>query len=128
MRDDLYRRMNEERFSELYIDSEVCKGKGSLEGTLQFKQERSSVMDVQERHFRLSQDSLFHLSSLGIGSYKGDLNPSTDLRLFNAIQESVSSKAINYIDTALNWRYMRSQRTVAAAIKYLISTHNLSRE
>lgn len=119
MSDDLYTRMNQETLDTLYSDQTVTQGKATLQGTQTFKDMRHTVMPVEESHFRLSKDKMFHLTSLGIGTYKGDLSPATDLKLFNAVQESVSSRAVNYIDTSINWRYMRSQRLVAAAMKSL---------
>ncbi len=48
--------------------------------------------------------------------------------MFNAIVDSVLTGGINVIDTAINYRYMRSERVVGAAIKYLIENHGFSRE
>lgn len=48
--------------------------------------------------------------------------------MFNAIIDSVFTGGINVIDTAINYRYMRSERVVGAAIKYLIDNHSFSRE
>jgi len=39
--------------------------------------------------------------------------------MFNAIIDSVESGGVNVIDTAINYRYMKSERTVGAALKYL---------
>ncbi len=39
--------------------------------------------------------------------------------MFNAIVESVESGGVNMIDTAINYRYMKSERTIGAAIRYL---------
>lgn len=48
--------------------------------------------------------------------------------MFNAIVDSVLSGGVNVIDTAINYRYMKSERTVAAALRFLISQKNHSRE
>jgi aryl-alcohol dehydrogenase-like predicted oxidoreductase len=55
------------------------------------------------------------MSSVGIGSYLGE--PETDgPGLFNSVVESVIGGAVNVIDTAVNYQYMRSEREVGAAI------------
>ena len=41
------------------------------------------------------------------------------MKMFNAIVESVKSGGVNVIDTAINYRYMKSERVVGAALKYL---------
>jgi len=41
--------------------------------------------------------------------------------MFNAIVESVKSGGLNLIDTAVNFRYMKSERTVGAALKFLLA-------
>lgn len=40
--------------------------------------------------------------------------------MFNAIIDSVKTGGVNVIDTAINYRYMKSERTVGAALKFLI--------
>lgn len=41
--------------------------------------------------------------------------------MFNAIIDSVMSGGVNVIDTAINYRYMKSERTVGAAVNHLIN-------
>lgn len=40
--------------------------------------------------------------------------------MFNAIVESVESGGVNVIDTAINYRYQKSERVVGAALRYLL--------
>lgn len=40
--------------------------------------------------------------------------------MFNAIIESVQSGGVNVIDTAINYRYQKSERVVGAALRYLL--------
>ncbi len=42
-----------------------------------------------------------------------------DLKQFNAIIDSVRSGGVNVIDSAINYRYMKSERTIGAAIRFL---------
>ena len=67
-------------------------------------------------HFREAQD--FLVSSLGIGTYLGQLDSQTDERYTAAVVAAVQS-GINVIDTAINYRFQRSERSVGAAIQEL---------
>lgn len=67
-------------------------------------------------HFR-EQQSLW-LSSLGIGTYLGEADVRTDEAYTDAIVEAVQS-GVNVIDTAINYRFQRSERSVGAALAEL---------
>lgn len=67
-------------------------------------------------HFREAQDLL--VSSLGIGTYLGPPDAPTDQRYTAALVAAVES-GINVIDTAINYRFQRSERSVGAAIHQL---------
>ena len=58
------------------------------------------------------------LSSLGIGTYLGQPNDSTDSGYTAAIAAAVQS-GINVIDSAINYRMQRSERSAGAALKVL---------
>ena len=69
-----------------------------------------------EGHFRNAHD--LALSSLGIGTYLGQPNESTDSGYAAAIVAAVES-GINVIDSAINYRLQRSERSVGTALKVL---------
>ncbi len=48
--------------------------------------------------------------------------------MFNAIVDSVKTGGVNVIDTAINYRYMKSERVVGAALRFLIEKEKYSRE
>lgn len=77
-------------------------------------------------HFR-SFDNL-NLSSLGMGTYLGQITPEEDKDLENAIYESVKSGAMNVIDTAINYRSMKSEKNIGKAMKRLIEDGAISRD
>lgn len=77
-------------------------------------------------HFR-SFDNL-HLSSLGMGTYLGQNTPEHDRDLENAIYESIKSGAMNVIDTAINYRSMKSEKNIGNAMKRLIEDGVVSRD
>jgi aryl-alcohol dehydrogenase-like predicted oxidoreductase len=45
------------------------------------------------------------VSSIGLGTYVGDLSKQTDELVENAVFDSVKSGSLNLIDTAINYRY-----------------------
>jgi aryl-alcohol dehydrogenase-like predicted oxidoreductase len=67
-------------------------------------------------HFREQQG--LRISSLGIGTYLGEADARTDEAYTNAIVEAVKS-GVNVIDTAINYRFQRSERSVGAALAEL---------
>jgi Predicted oxidoreductases (related to aryl-alcohol dehydrogenases) len=69
-----------------------------------------------EGHFREAQDLV--VSSLGIGTYLGQPNDDKDAGYTAAIVAAVQA-GINVIDTAINYRFQRSERNVGAALKVL---------
>ena len=64
--------------------------------------------------FRPAQDAL--LSTLGLGSYLGDLDEGTDRGYTNAASAALRG-GINLIDTSLNYRNQLSERALAPALK-----------
>jgi aryl-alcohol dehydrogenase-like predicted oxidoreductase len=69
-----------------------------------------------EGHFR-EQRGVW-LSSLGIGTYLGEPDARTDKGYTDAIVEAVES-GVNVIDSAINYRFQRSERSVGAALAEL---------
>lgn len=68
-------------------------------------------------HFRDVQAGLV-LSSIGIGTYLGEPDTVTDRAYTNAIVAAVEG-GINVVDSAINYRLQRSERSVGAALKQL---------
>jgi len=75
-------------------------------------------------HFRETQGLV--MSSLGIGTYLGQLDPKVDASYSASVVAAVES-GINFIDAAINYRLQRSERSIGAAIKYL-ATKEFSRD
>src|SRR5215467_9514409 len=67
-------------------------------------------------HFREAQRMVF--SSVGIGTYLGQPNEKTDEAYTSSVAASVES-GINIIDSAINYRFQRSERSIGAALKQL---------
>lgn len=67
-------------------------------------------------HFREAQRMV--LSSVGIGTYLGPPDTKTDEGYTQAVVAAVES-GINVIDTAINYRFQRSERSIGAALQQL---------
>ncbi len=77
-------------------------------------------------HFRLF-DGL-NLSSIGMGTYLGQPNTEDDKAIENAIYESIKSGAVNVIDTAINYRAMKSEKSIGRALSHLVKDGIISRD
>jgi aryl-alcohol dehydrogenase-like predicted oxidoreductase len=90
-------------------------GRATAQGTLRYAarfQGRAAA-----GHFREVPGGLV-LSSLGIGTYLGEPDELTDARYANAVVAAVEG-GINVIDSAINYRFQRSERAVGAALAEL---------
>jgi aryl-alcohol dehydrogenase-like predicted oxidoreductase len=67
------------------------------------------------------------VSSLGLGTYLGNQTEADDRLYTEAIEEALLS-GINLIDSAINYRCMRSERNIGAALKKLIAEGKIKRE
>ena len=90
-------------------------GRATPQGTLRYAarfQGRSAA-----GHFREAADGLV-ISSIGIGTYLGEPDAATDKAYADAVVAAVEG-GINLIDSAINYRLQRSERSVGAALKAL---------
>src|SRR5437588_11828839 len=94
----------------------VTNAGATLEGTTLFRDRFKDV--AAEDHFRQAQN--LWLSSVGIGTYLGEADIECDRRYTEAIVRAVEL-GVNVIDTAANYRFQRSERSVGAALKELIA-------
>ena len=89
-------------------------GWATLDGTARYRERFREV--AAEDHFRQSQD--LWLSSIGVGTYLGDADRETDARYAEAVARAVELGA-NVIDTAANYRFQRSERSIGTALREL---------
>lgn len=86
----------------------------TLEGTTRYAEKfRGAAAD---EHFRHAADLV--VSSLGVGTYLGQPTDSTDASYTAAIVAAVES-GLNLIDTSINYRMQRSERSIGTALKVL---------
>ena len=76
-------------------------------------------------HFR--QQHGLVLSSIGIGTYLGNPDETTDKNYADAVVRAVQL-GVNVIDTAANYRFQRSERSIGAALQTLASEHGIARD
>ena len=89
-------------------------GYASPNGTGSYRERFTKL--ASEKHFRQAQD--LWLSSIGIGTYLGNADEETDRRYAESIMRAVELGA-NVIDTAANYRFQRSERSVGVALSKL---------
>jgi aryl-alcohol dehydrogenase-like predicted oxidoreductase len=89
------------------------------EGTARYR-ERFSERDFREQHG-------LWLSSIGIGTYLGNPDAATDDAYTKSVVRAVQL-GVNVIDSAANYRFQRSERSIGEALKILTSEHGIARE
>jgi aryl-alcohol dehydrogenase-like predicted oxidoreductase len=74
---------------------------------------------VHTRSFRKPHSEFRELSTVGLGSYIGLPDDPTDFDLYNATKHMVLNGGVNVIDTAINYRCQKAERSIGAALKTL---------
>jgi aryl-alcohol dehydrogenase-like predicted oxidoreductase len=97
-----------------WLTTVTIKGCATSEGTLRYRErfrDRAAA-----GHFPPAQG--LQLSSIGLGTYLGNADEDTDRRYAEAVVRAVELGA-NVIDTAANYRFQRSERSIGAALTAL---------
>jgi aryl-alcohol dehydrogenase-like predicted oxidoreductase len=104
---------------------QALEGYATPEGTKKYT-EYAISQGRPRSHFK-SFDSL-RLSSIGMGTYLGQLSEEDDQAVENAVYQSIKSGAVNVIDTAINYRAMRSEKSIGRALLRLVNDRIISRD
>ena len=88
------------------------QGRATPEGTRRYAERLNST--TAEGHFRQQQELC--MSTIGLGTYLGHWDERTDRLYLEAIRRAVELGA-NVIDSAINYRFQRSERVIGAALK-----------
>jgi aryl-alcohol dehydrogenase-like predicted oxidoreductase len=97
------------------IDSKRTPGRATAQGTLRYAarfQGRTAA-----GHFREIPGGLL-FSSLGVGTYLGEPDEAADKGYADAVVAAVEG-GINVVDSAINYRLQRSERSIGAALREL---------
>ena len=100
----------------------MISGFATSEGTKNFMAKHDSIPD---KNFNIFQE--LSLSNVGIGTYLGNPDSDTDTAVKNAVKKSIMS-GINVIDTAINYRAQKAERSVGKAIVELMEEKKVSRD
>jgi aryl-alcohol dehydrogenase-like predicted oxidoreductase len=98
-------------------------GFATLDGTTRYCQRFQT--SAAPGHFRQQHD--VWLSSIGVGTYLGNADDETDQRYTAAITRAIELGA-NVIDTAANYRFQRSERSIGKALGHLAEGGTFARD
>jgi aryl-alcohol dehydrogenase-like predicted oxidoreductase len=99
-------------------DPKLIAGAATPQGTLRYAARFRGKSAAG--HFREIPSGLV-LSSIGIGTYLGEPDEATDEAYAGAVVAAVEG-GFNVVDTAINYRFQRSERSIGAALKELLSS------
>jgi aryl-alcohol dehydrogenase-like predicted oxidoreductase len=86
----------------------------------------ASGANVRADFYRPGWDGL-QVASIGLGSYLGQPDAGTDARYEKAVRRYLQLGG-NVIDTAINYRFQRSERAIGAALQAAVAAGDISRD
>ncbi len=101
-------------------------GYATAEGTRRYRDRLVEAGAAHERHFREGLGGMT-LSTIGLGTYLGKHDDTTDSLYRAAIKQAVKA-GCNVIDSAINYRCQRSERTIGQALADLIKDGTCRRD
>ena len=99
----------------------MIPGFATADGTQKFVQDSNAHKLNFKKVYDLS------LSNVGIGTYLGNADNQTDDLVKNAVKKSILS-GVNVIDTAINYRAQKAERSVGKAISELVAEGKITRD
>jgi aryl-alcohol dehydrogenase-like predicted oxidoreductase len=99
----------------------MLKGRATAEGTASYASRFPNLTGNYRPFLRLS------VSSIGIGTYLGEPDEETDRAYDDALKAALRG-GINLIDTAVNYRFQRAERTIGKALGELVAAGEIRRE
>ena len=99
----------------------MIEGYATPEGTKEFHSKQNEETKANFRNFQH-----LNLSNVGVGTYLGNPDDLTDNLVKNAVKQSILD-GINVIDTAINYRSQKAERSVGKAISELINEGKITR-
>ncbi len=102
-------------------------GRASPSGTARFRDRAVRERALPYEHFRDAPGNLA-LSSIGLGTYIGRPDGPTDLAVEQAATVCLTSGRVNVLDTALNYRYQRAERSLGRALANAVARGTVARD
>lgn len=103
------------------------EGRATPEGTRRFSEHPTGGGSTADGHFRDAPGKL-RLSSVGLGTYIGRPDDATDRAVEETVRTVLSSHRVNVVDTAINYRYQRAERSIGRALALLVDQGKLARD
>jgi aryl-alcohol dehydrogenase-like predicted oxidoreductase len=100
----------------------MLKNRATAEGTLAYARRHAELPG----NFRPMLGAL-SVSSVGIGTYLGEPDEETDRAYAESIRSALLG-GINLVDTAVNYRFQRGERTIGKVLNELVAAGELHRE
>ena len=100
----------------------MITGYATPEGTKKFAERQNE--DAKKNYKNIQN---LTLSNVGVGTYLGNPDTETDYMVQSAVKKSILG-GINVIDSAINYRAQKAERSVGNAISQLIDNNDISRE
>ena len=101
-------------------------GSATPDGTAGFRDRGVEDRRLPAGHFRSAPGGLT-LTSLGLGTYIGPPDGPTDLAVEQAVTIALTSGRINVLDTAINYRHQRAERSIGRALARLLERDEVER-
>ncbi len=98
--------------------------RATREGTGRYA-ERMSRQGVPTQHFR--DDGVLTYSSIGLGTYLGNCDSRTDDQMEQAVLRAMGA-GCNVMDTAINYRCQRSERSIGRALRAAVRDGRVRRD
>ena len=102
-------------------------GRATSDGTRRFRDRALEGHPIPPEHFRTDPSKLV-LSSIGLGTYLGPPDAPTDAAVEQAVTICLTSGRVNVLDTAINYRFQRAERSVGRALGRAISSGRVARD
>jgi aryl-alcohol dehydrogenase-like predicted oxidoreductase len=102
-------------------------GCATPEGTRRFRDRAVRDRSIPTSHFREAPGNLM-LSTIGLGTYIGPPDSATDLAVEQAATICLTSTRVNVLDTALNYRHQRAERSLGRALGRVVARGDAARD
>jgi len=121
-----YENKIEDSSMEYNFKNDPLTGFATAEATEKYSQRNKE--EIHKEHFRKLFNEEIKISSIGLGTYIGAPDDINDFYIYNAVKTCVLSGGVNLIDTAINYRYMKSEKAIGKALNTLVNKYGVQRE